>query len=81
MTWYSTPDIWDIPQNNSISKMLLLTIIDAHHKLCGLRPRVCTLGLPNLGIKREAWVKAAQWIETKLCVPMVEDLIDTQNSG
>ena len=58
-----------------------LFILYAHHQITNARYLVCTKGIPQAGIDKNAWHKVAKDPEnrTSLSRPMVEDMIVRQN--
>ena len=78
VNWYSTPEI--IANKYTGTQEPLFYVLDAHHKLFSLRTKVCSTGLPQLGITRKAWEDAIS-TDTMLNPAIVFDLIDKQNNG
>ena len=73
--WYSFPECY------SNGERPILFILDAHHLFVNSRTLVCTKGIPQRGIKRQAWLRVAQSANTDLSLPMVEDVIDKQSNA
>ena len=42
---------------------------------------MCSTGIPEINIKKKAWLDAAKSESTKLSLPLVMDLIDKQNNA
>ena len=75
-SWYSKPLI---DENNKP----VFGFLDASHGLVNMRVRVCTKGIPERGIHKDAWiyVATAHAVKTGFKLPVVEDLCDKQNIG
>ncbi|XP_052107174.1 uncharacterized protein LOC127739443 [Mytilus californianus] len=77
ISWFSKPEVITFENKEHV----LFCVIDAHHKLCSLRVKVCSYGLQVLGIQKQAWIDAARSDTTQLSLPLVLDLIDKQNNA
>ena len=77
INWFSTPEVVEL----NGSQHVLFNVIDSHHKLCSLRVKVCSTGIPEINIKKKALLDAAKSESTKLSLPLVMDLIDKQNNA
>jgi hypothetical protein len=76
----SEPDSW-FCQPEMKGDQPCLYIPDAHHLLTNTRTKVCSSGMKEAGIKREAWLCTAKSNKTPLNIAMVEDLIDKQRNS
>ena len=73
--WYCQPE--HMPEFN----MYLFSLLDAEHILVNARAKVCSTGIPEAGISRQAWVQVARENadnKTGLSTALVEDLVDRQ---
>ena len=73
--WYSMPEY--IPSRY----MYQFTILDPHHLFTNSRTKCCSCGIPERGLQKEAWVRAAKGGKAGLNIALVEDLVDRQSDA
>jgi hypothetical protein len=76
--WYSQPE-YDETLGQTIYALL-----DCHHLFVNARSTICSKGLPQLGIHKEAWLDVAKHSKENqagLSYAMVADLIDRQSNA
>ena len=54
-------------------------LVDACHILTCIRTKICTSGIPDAGLSRKAWKKAALSSETTLNIALITDCVDKQS--
>ncbi|VDI68808.1 Hypothetical predicted protein [Mytilus galloprovincialis] len=62
----------------------ILEFLDPEHLLTNMRTKICSTGIPQAGIKADAWVEVAKNGKengSNLSLAMVQDLLDKQNVG
>ena len=79
-TWYS------YPQHFIESSSYIPFLLDTHHLFVNARTLVCSKGIPQLGISKQAWMEVADGTgipmnaNNKLNPAMVVDLVDRQSN-
>ena len=58
--------------------MYQFTILDQHHLFTNARSKCCSSGIPERGLQKEAWVRAAKGGKAGLNIALV-DLVDRQS--
>ncbi|KAK7507914.1 hypothetical protein BaRGS_00000879 [Batillaria attramentaria] len=77
LSWFSKPEY--VPETFTY----LFQFLDCHHLFVNARVKCCTTGIPERGIKREAWLKVAQKSAENhagLSIAHVQDLVDKQSN-
>ena len=76
--WYSQPEYEENLDQT------IYALLDCHHLFVNARTTICSRGLPQLGIHKEAWLEVAKDSkenQTGLSYAMVADLIDRQSNA
>ena len=75
INWYCKPE------HISERYQYLFALLDPHHLFTNCRVKCCNSGIPERGIKKEAWLKVAKDGRAGLNIALVEDLVDRQSDS